>query len=699
MATTPITDEEFQDSYKAAKEATSSSPSGRHIGHYKAILKDPTLTALHATMMSIPFQVGIVPDRWNRVTDIMLEKTAGDSRCHRLRIIALFKSDLNHAKRILIGRKLLHFIEDNHMLSDMQLGSRPGKRCISAVLKKVLAHDYLCLTKQTAAFVENDATGCYDRLMNNIILMILKKFGIPKTVTSCLGSIWDNTVHLIKTIYGTSHITYNSTPDMPLYGPGQGSMCGPIFWILCYWLIISSLDPSITSAQYISVCKSIIVNMTGISFVDDTGLGVASTYIWDTNLSTEENYREEIRHVVQKIHLLAQHWEKLLFSTGGSINLQKSFWYLVAWNWKNNKATLAMIGQTPVELLLTSGYSTIQEQLPRIEPTQAFKTLGVYILASGCQNRQMEILRTSSQHYYDHIQNSTLSPQEAYTSYALYLRPRLSYPLPCTSLTSSQCRRIQAPALAVLLPNFRLNRHSRRSVLFSGPKYGGLSLPDLYDDQGLGQLMLFIGHIKLGDDTGQLILSTLTHIQLKTGSSRPVFSLSFKVYECLLDPTWITSIWSYVSSIKVTVEIENQWLPTPMRDGDTMLFDQALSLNFTTLQLRQINECRMYLQVIIVSDISTADGKYILPHIYKGKRSTDRISSLHWPATRRPVTWAAWKLFLQHISLGPKLENALGKSIATPHQMWTWFHDPITDVVYHRMANDIWTQYTNNQVS
>jgi hypothetical protein len=319
------------------------------------------------------------------------------------------------------------------MLSDMQLGSRLGKRCISAVLKKVLAHDYLRLTKQTAAFVENDATGCYDRLMNNIILMILKKFGIPKTVTSCLGSIWDNTVHLIKTIYGTSHITYNSTPDMPLYGPGQGSMCGPIFWILCYWLIISSLDPSITSAQYISVCKSIIVNMTGISFVDDTGLGVASTYIWDTNLSTEENYREEIRHVVQKIHLLAQHWEKLLFSTGGSINLQKSFWYLVAWNWKNNKATLAMIGQTPVELLLTSGYSTIQEQLPRIEPTQAFKTLGVYILASGCQNRQMEILRTSSQHYYDHIQNSTLSPQEAYTSYALYLCPRLSYPLPCTS--------------------------------------------------------------------------------------------------------------------------------------------------------------------------------------------------------------------------------------------------------------------------
>ncbi len=162
-----ITSKEFQDSYRIAKETTSSSPSGRHIGHYKAILKDPVLTQLHATMMSIPFQIGFTPDQWTRVTDIILEKTAGDACCHRLRIIALFESDLNHAKRISIGRKVSHFLEDQKMLTEMQYGSRPGKRCISAVLKKVLQHDHIRLQKQTAAFVENDATGCYDRLMNN----------------------------------------------------------------------------------------------------------------------------------------------------------------------------------------------------------------------------------------------------------------------------------------------------------------------------------------------------------------------------------------------------------------------------------------------------------------------------------------------------------------------------------------------------
>jgi hypothetical protein len=178
----------------------------------------------------------------------MLEKTAGDSRCHRLRIIALFESDLNHAKRILIGRKISHLIEDNRLLSDMQLGSRPGKNCISAVLKKVLEHDHIRLLRQPAAFIKNDATGCYDRLINNLILLVLKKLGILPAVTACLGKLWDQTIHLIKTIYGTSDVKYTSTVEMPLYGPCQGSMCGPIFWLLCYWLIVSSLDPSITAA-------------------------------------------------------------------------------------------------------------------------------------------------------------------------------------------------------------------------------------------------------------------------------------------------------------------------------------------------------------------------------------------------------------------------------------------------------------------
>jgi hypothetical protein len=54
----------------------------------------------------------------------MLQKDAGSARCHHLRIIALFESDLNQAKWILISCKLTHHLEDNKIISSMQFSSR-----------------------------------------------------------------------------------------------------------------------------------------------------------------------------------------------------------------------------------------------------------------------------------------------------------------------------------------------------------------------------------------------------------------------------------------------------------------------------------------------------------------------------------------------------------------------------------------------
>jgi hypothetical protein len=121
--------------------------------------------------------------------------------------LALFESDLNHAKKVIIGRQLLHHMNDSGMLPVMQHGLVPGRQCISAVIKKVLCHDHLCLTKSSGAFLENDSVGCYDRLVNNLVLILMVKLGLPKTVAACIGELWDNVVHLIKTIYGISLVT------------------------------------------------------------------------------------------------------------------------------------------------------------------------------------------------------------------------------------------------------------------------------------------------------------------------------------------------------------------------------------------------------------------------------------------------------------------------------------------------------------
>jgi hypothetical protein len=160
------------------------------------------------------------------------------------------------------------------------------------------------MTKRTGAFLENDAVGCYDRIVNNLVLMLMIKLGIPKSITACIGDLWENVVHLIKTIYGISSVTYGNTSRKPLYGPGQGSTCGPVFWLLCYWVIVTSLDPSITAA----------------SFVGDSSLSTMSDYVYDPSLTDAVNKWNEVEHITQRLSALGQHWERLLFTTGGGGN-------------------------------------------------------------------------------------------------------------------------------------------------------------------------------------------------------------------------------------------------------------------------------------------------------------------------------------------------------------------------------------------
>jgi hypothetical protein len=48
-----ITSEQFVSTYKVVKEATSSSPSNRHVGHYKAASSNLLLSEVLSSVMSI----------------------------------------------------------------------------------------------------------------------------------------------------------------------------------------------------------------------------------------------------------------------------------------------------------------------------------------------------------------------------------------------------------------------------------------------------------------------------------------------------------------------------------------------------------------------------------------------------------------------------------------------------------------------
>ena len=105
---TTITTLDFQKGFRKLSDKTSSSPSGRHITHYKILATDPDLSQILARAITMPFTHSFSPMRWRTAVQVMLEKEPGNPTISKLRVIQLLEADMNFAFCLLWGKCLVH---------------------------------------------------------------------------------------------------------------------------------------------------------------------------------------------------------------------------------------------------------------------------------------------------------------------------------------------------------------------------------------------------------------------------------------------------------------------------------------------------------------------------------------------------------------------------------------------------------------
>lgn len=256
------------------REDTVTSPFGLHIGHFKAALKHKQILNIHRIMLMIPFQTALVPTRWKKTVQTMLEKDPGHPWIHRLRIIELFDSQVNAGFQLFIGRKMVWSAVERRKLHSSSFGSTPGKMASSALLQKILSVDQMRLERRAGGLFDCDATGCYDRILPPVASLHLQALGLHYSIATMLARLMFVMKRYVKTKQGISRQSIRNTKHHTLFGIGQGNGGGPAIWLAHLTIMFTAL--STVCAGFVATCIQKIYSLSTVG----TGYMLMMSLYW-----------------------------------------------------------------------------------------------------------------------------------------------------------------------------------------------------------------------------------------------------------------------------------------------------------------------------------------------------------------------------------------------------------------------------------
>lgn len=657
IISTLITPAEWISGWSKMRESTASAPGG-HYGHYKTAAvaarlpedhpdHSTTLSTIYSAMWSLPLKHGFAPTRWCHCIDAIIEKIPGKPIIEKLRIIMLYEADFNFVLKFVWGRRLVRNAELHNSLGTANHGSRPGRQTTDALVEKVLIYEHARLTRTSLITVDNDAKSCYDRIIKTLAMISCMAVGLPLPAAIMHNRTHQAMVHQIKSRHGLLR-PYSGTTSDGLEGAGQGSGSGPAIWLIYIVSLIAAFRKFSPGINILNPHERTVIFILAVFFVDDGMPGV--------NDALEEVARP-LPELLTDARKASQSWERLLFASGGALELSKCFAYVMYWDLSNGTHRLIAPDEIPGALTDDTGTtwgplsltygdtSEEQHKLATEAPWVGRRTLGVRLAPAGTWDQEYSFRRSQSRELALKIAGATISRATARVAYRSIICPKLEFPLAVTQFTQQQCDSIASPVLGACLSKMGYNCNMPREVVYGPVELGGLGLHDLYIEQGLHQLTTLIGHTRQKSVTGNMMLSELAWCQVQAGIADHLLE-SPDIPVDYIETCWIMSIRDFLSTYGFRMKFSQDSRPSAQCNGDEFLMDAFRTRgDCSSLDLQRLNACRMYLRVARISDIASADGKSMRPDALAGKQLTFFVSASSWPRQGRPPKpwWNLWR--------------------------------------------------------
>lgn len=244
------------------------------------------------------------------------------------------------------------------------------------------------------------------------------------------------------------------------------------------------------------------------------------------------------------------------------------------------------------------------KQLPAAEGS---RTLGMKIDPSLNFHDATKYIINKIVHFQTEMHGAPLSGTDANTMYRSFFTPAVFYGVEAISLTPKQCEKINKSWTVPWLHRLNFSQTTNIEVRHMLREDGGLELFKIEDVMMIKKIKVLMGHLRKMDRIGLQIKSNLEHLQIYSGLDVSVLeaNLFYKHF-------WTEEITSQFKNLGAHVVIKH-WLPTPLVIGERTIISKAMELYNDSSKVGKINEMRMHLKIVYLSEI----GKNI--QFYKHK--------------------------------------------------------------------------------
>ena len=259
----------------------------------------------------------------------------------------------------------------------------PGRRASTCSLNKIL----------------DDAKSCYDRIIHTVASICMQRLGVSPDACFTMFSTLQELQHHVRTAFGEQARGY-AAMGILLHGIGQGNSAGPTIWLAFTIPLISMLWKAGLGFKAVTPITHENESIACFVYVDD----VDSIHS-PIPSSTHQDVCADMQRMVDI-------WSGGLYATGGMIEPNKSYWYLIDFKWNPRKMEweYTSIAERPATIVLRNNgvEPTTLERKEVWEPDQD-GTLGTYVAMDGNQKMVIASLTQSVYEWADKIRTRQLT--------------------------------------------------------------------------------------------------------------------------------------------------------------------------------------------------------------------------------------------------------------------------------------------------